>query len=42
MNKETEEFYDVVEEVGGRKIIIEVEKGGIRRFELVDEGIEKG
>ncbi|MEH7005174.1 hypothetical protein [Priestia megaterium] len=41
MNKQTEDFYHVLQQLGGTKIIIEVEKGGISPFHLVHEPIEK-
>jgi hypothetical protein len=41
MNKKTEGFIHMLQEVGGTKLVIEVEKGNVNPFHLVHEPIEK-
>lgn len=41
MNKQTEDFYHVLQKLGGTKLIIEDEKGSVNPFQLVHEPIFK-
>jgi hypothetical protein len=41
MNKQTEDFYHVLQQLGGMKLVIEVEKGRVNPFQLVHEPTEK-
>jgi hypothetical protein len=41
MNKKIEGFNHMLQQVGGTKVVIEVEKGNVNPFHLVHEPIEK-
>ncbi|MGN7241006.1 hypothetical protein [Priestia megaterium] len=41
MNKKTEGFTHMLQQIGGMKLVIEVEKGRVNPFQLVHEPIEK-
>ncbi|MGW9103657.1 hypothetical protein ACWGPZ_26590 [Priestia megaterium] len=41
MNKKTESFTHMLKQLGGTKVIIEVEKGSISPFHLVHDPVAK-